>query len=65
MAERDQGAAPVPWTVVRDEYFLRMTAMDEAGADRFVRQLSDAGFVNYVSRRARSGGRVAYVSIPR
>lgn len=65
LAERDQGVAPVSWRLVRDEYFLRMSPMSEADADKFVRTLSDAGFVNLVSRRMRDGGSQAFVSVPR
>jgi len=65
MAERDQGVAPVLWTVVRDEYFLRMTEMPGTEADRFVRSLATAGFVNLASQRMRDGTTRTYVSIPR
>lgn len=64
-AERDGGRAPAPWVVVRDEYFLRMTTMLADEADRFVRDLSGAGFVTLVSRKDVTGRSVSYVSLPK
>jgi hypothetical protein len=64
-AERDQGATPVPWRIVRDEYFLRMTPMAQEEADRFLRELDRAGFVTVITRRARDGSLQPYLSIPR
>lgn len=63
-AERDQGTAPVPWRVIRDEYFLRMTPIGEAEADKFAHSLADAGFVTLVRRKQRNGSSEAYLSVP-
>jgi len=65
LAERDQGVSPVPWRVIRDEYFLRMTRMTEAAADDLVRLFDQEGFVTLVRRKARDGTSQAYLSIPR
>jgi uncharacterized LabA/DUF88 family protein len=63
-AEKDGGRSPAPWVVVRDEYFLRMTTMLADEADRFVRDLSEAGFVTLVSRKDARGRSISYLSVP-
>jgi uncharacterized LabA/DUF88 family protein len=65
LAERDQGAGPVPWAVIRDEYFLKMVRMSSDEADRFVRELDKAGFVTMRKRKHRDGALHAYLSVPR
>lgn len=64
LAERDQGAAPVPWPVIRDEYFLKMVDMNAAEADRFTRELDKAGFATLRRRKLADGGSQAYLTIP-
>ncbi|HEY3998667.1 MAG TPA: NYN domain-containing protein [Candidatus Xenobia bacterium] len=65
LAERDQGIVPVAWPVIRDEYFLKMVRMSTVEADRFTKELAQAGFANLVYRRHRDGSQNAYLSLPR
>lgn len=65
LAERDQGMGPVAWSVIRDEYFLKMVRMSAPEADRFTRELARAGFATLVYRRQRDGSQHAYLSLPR
>lgn len=65
LAEREQGPAPVAWRVIRDEYFLRMTRMPQAEADKFMWQLSEWGWVTAVKRPQRDGSTQTFVSVPR
>jgi uncharacterized LabA/DUF88 family protein len=62
-AEKEQGRRPVPWAVVRDEYFLREIAMTPAAADEFVQSLAKAGFVSLVRRSIPGRGAHTYVTI--
>jgi hypothetical protein len=64
-AERDQNTAPVPWIVVRDEYFLREARMTTEDADRFIQSLSKAGFAELMRRTVPGKGTCLYVSLPR
>jgi hypothetical protein len=64
-AEKDGGRSPALWQVVRDEYFLRMTTMRAEDADRFARDLAEAGFLTLVSRKDISGRSWTFVSLPK
>ncbi|MDQ7821208.1 MAG: NYN domain-containing protein [Candidatus Eremiobacteraeota bacterium] len=62
-AQRDQNTPSVPWSVVRDEYFLRVVSMTVEEANRFLEMVSGAGYVEAARRSVAGIGAVLYIKL--
>lgn len=63
-AEAETGAGPVPWEIIRDEYYRPMAGGDPEEADVLVRSFAEAGFVLLEHRRLANGSKRYFLRLP-